>query len=89
MRPYLSHGHFHRRPPPPQPVYPAAKGVSAEALHRHYEEVAGRLEAEGWIVGRRTMSELAKGSERNIANPRRCRVSLTSPIEMAARSPSP
>ena len=43
-----------------------ATGVSAEALRQHYEEVADRFEAEGWIVGRKTMTELAKGSERII-----------------------
>lgn len=43
-----------------------AAGVPAEALRQHYEEVAGRFEAEGWIVGRKTMTELAKGSERVI-----------------------
>lgn len=45
-----------------------AKGVSAEALRRHYEEIADRFGAEGWIVGRKTMAEMAKGSARTIAN---------------------
>ncbi|RKF40779.1 5-amino-6-(5-phosphoribosylamino)uracil reductase [Agrobacterium deltaense] len=41
-----------------------AAGVSAEVLSSHYEDVASRFEADGWIVGRKTMSEMAKGSER-------------------------
>lgn len=43
-----------------------AAGVPAEVLRQHYEEVASRFGAEGWIVGRKTMSEMAKGSERVI-----------------------
>lgn len=46
----------------------AAAGISAETLSNHYEEVAGRLDAEGWIVGRKTMSELAKGTHRAVMN---------------------
>jgi riboflavin biosynthesis pyrimidine reductase len=46
----------------------AAAGVAAEALRGHYEKVAGRFEAEGWIVGRKTMSEMAKGRARTIAD---------------------
>jgi riboflavin biosynthesis pyrimidine reductase len=46
----------------------AAAGVSAAALRSHYEEVAGRFEAEGWIVGRKTMAEMAKGQPKAIAN---------------------
>jgi riboflavin biosynthesis pyrimidine reductase len=44
-----------------------ASDVSATVLRRHYEEVAERFEAEGWIVGRKTMAEMAKGDERAIA----------------------
>ena len=44
-----------------------ATGVPVEALRRHYEEVAGRFEAGGWIVGRVTMAEMAKGRERTFA----------------------
>jgi 5-amino-6-(5-phosphoribosylamino)uracil reductase len=46
----------------------AAAGTSATVLAGHYEAVAGRLEADGWIVGRKTMSELARGSQRAITN---------------------
>ncbi|MFO1143049.1 MAG: dihydrofolate reductase family protein [Amaricoccus sp.] len=42
----------------------AAAGISAETLSHHYEEVAERFGAEGWIVGRKTASELASGSAR-------------------------
>lgn len=52
----------------PSRFTPAAKGVSAEVLRRHYEEVAAHFKAEGWIVGRKTMAEMAKGRERAIAN---------------------
>lgn len=69
MRPYIIchmvtsiDGRLH-----PSRFTPAAKGVSAEALSEHYETVAERFEAEGWIVGRKTMSEIAKGSPRSIA----------------------
>ena len=45
----------------------APAGVSAEALRRHYEAIHDRFEAEGWIVGRKTMAEMAKGRERAVA----------------------
>ena len=45
-----------------------AGGVPVDTLRRHYEEVAGRFEAEGWIVGRVTMAEMAKGRERSVAD---------------------
>lgn len=45
----------------------AAVGVSAEALRRHYEAVHDSFEADGWIVGRKTMAEMAKGHERSVA----------------------
>jgi 5-amino-6-(5-phosphoribosylamino)uracil reductase len=69
MRPYIIchmgtsiDGRLH----PSRFTRPAA-GVSAEALRRHYEAVHDRLEAEGWIVGRVTMAEMAKGRERPVA----------------------
>src|SRR5215475_3433970 len=45
-----------------------AAGVSSEVLLGHYERIHESFEADGWIVGRKTMSEMAKGSERAIAN---------------------
>ena len=47
----------------------APEGVSADVLSGHYEEVAGRFGADGWIVGRTTMAEMAKGQEPTILNP--------------------
>ncbi|WP_267354094.1 MULTISPECIES: RibD family protein [unclassified Methylobacterium] len=44
-----------------------AAGVDGGILRRHYEEVAGRLDGEGWIVGRTTMAEIAKGQPRTPA----------------------
>lgn len=46
----------------------AAQGVPADVLRGHYENIHESFEADGWIVGRKTMSELAKGSARQIAN---------------------
>src|ERR671912_498116 len=45
-----------------------AAGISAGTLAGYYEEVAGRFAADGWIVGRKTMSELAKGAERAVTS---------------------
>jgi riboflavin biosynthesis pyrimidine reductase len=44
-----------------------AAGVSNDALRRHYEAIHDRFEADGWIVGRKTMAEMAKGRERAVA----------------------
>jgi len=44
----------------------AAAGVSSNILRSHYEKVAERFEADGWIVGRKTMAEIAKGQEKAI-----------------------
>lgn len=46
----------------------AAAGVSIAALRSHYEKVASRFEADGWIVGRKTMAEMAKGQARAIVD---------------------
>jgi riboflavin biosynthesis pyrimidine reductase len=46
----------------------AAAGVSPAVLRGHYEKVHDSFEADGWLVGRKTMSEMAKGSERTVAN---------------------
>ena len=45
----------------------AAPGISWDVLRAHYEKIHDRFEADGWIVGRVTMSEMAKGSERRPA----------------------
>ncbi len=45
-----------------------AKGISRDVLRGHYERVHDQFGADGWIVGRRTMSEMAKGAERTPAD---------------------
>ena len=45
----------------------AAPGVSWDVLRAHYEKIHDRFEADGWIVGRVTMNEMAKGTERSPA----------------------
>jgi len=45
-----------------------AAGNSRDVLRSHYERVHDRFEADGWIVGRKTMNEMAKGTERSVAN---------------------
>src|SRR3954469_10913455 len=45
----------------------AAPGISWDVLRAHYEQIHDRLDADGWIVGRKTMSEMAKGSEHSPA----------------------
>ncbi len=46
----------------------AAAGVPSAVLPGHYERIHERFEADGWIVGRKTMSEMAKGAERAAIN---------------------
>ncbi len=41
-----------------------ATGISRDVLRGHYERVHDQFGADGWIVGRKTMSEMAKGTER-------------------------
>jgi riboflavin biosynthesis pyrimidine reductase len=43
-----------------------AKGISRDVLRGHYERVHDQFGADGWIVGRMTMSEMAKATERQI-----------------------
>jgi len=43
-----------------------AQGISRDILRGHYERVHDRFGADGWIVGRMTMSEMAKGAERPV-----------------------
>lgn len=45
-----------------------AAGISREVLRSHYERIHDEFGADGWIIGRVTMNEMAKGSERHIAN---------------------
>jgi len=45
-----------------------AEGISRTVLRGHYVKVYESFAADGWIVGRITMNEMAKGSERRIAN---------------------
>lgn len=52
----------------PSRFTPAATGISADVLVGHYETVGERFDADGWIVGRKTMSELAKGAERAVTS---------------------
>ena len=45
-----------------------AAGVDGARLRRHYEEVAAKLDGEGWIVGRTTAAEIAEGQARTAAD---------------------
>jgi 5-amino-6-(5-phosphoribosylamino)uracil reductase len=47
----------------------AAAGVDGARLRRHYDEVAGRFGAQGWMCGRKTMQEISKGSARPVSGP--------------------
>lgn len=47
-----------------------AGGISRDVLRGHYERIHESFEADGWIVGRKTMVEMAKGAERRIADAR-------------------
>ena len=49
----------------------AASGIPAEVLRSHYERIHDGFDADGWIIGRVTMNEMAKGTARHIANPPR------------------
>src|ERR1700754_525245 len=44
----------------------AAADISQDVLRGHYEKVHDSFEADAWIVGRKTMSEMAKGTDRII-----------------------
>lgn len=70
MRPYIIchmstsiDGRLH----PSRFTRPAA-GISRDVLRSHFERVHDGFDADGWIIGRRTMSEMAKGTERVIAD---------------------
>ena len=45
----------------------AAAGVSASVLRGHYERIHDSFDADGWIIGRKTMNEMAKGTARPIS----------------------
>jgi 5-amino-6-(5-phosphoribosylamino)uracil reductase len=45
---------------------PPAAGIDPASLHRDYDRVAARFDADGWIVGRVTMEDFAKGSARHM-----------------------
>lgn len=42
---------------------------TADILRSHYERIHDQFDADGWIVGRVTLSEMSKGTERPIADP--------------------
>jgi riboflavin biosynthesis pyrimidine reductase len=44
-----------------------AYGIDAAVLRRHYDGVADSFKTEGWMVGRTTMQEIAKGAARPAA----------------------
>lgn len=58
-----------------------AEGISRDVLRGHYERIHDQFDADGWIVGRRTMSEMAKGTERQPKNAAR----VTRQAHVAAR----
>jgi riboflavin biosynthesis pyrimidine reductase len=43
---------------------PPAAGIHADIVHRTYDQVASRFDADGWIVGRKSMEGYAKGKAR-------------------------
>ena len=46
----------------------AAAGISRDTLRGHYERIHDSFGADGWIIGRVTMNEMAKGTARPVAN---------------------
>jgi len=46
----------------------AAAGISREVLRSHYERIHDAFDADGWIIGRVTMNEMAKGTARPVAD---------------------
>lgn len=45
-----------------------AEGISRDVLRSHYERIHDELHADGWIIGRVTMNEMAKGTARPVAD---------------------
>lgn len=43
---------------------PPAAGIDPDIVSRHYDEVAARFHADGWIVGSKTMEHFVKGAAR-------------------------
>lgn len=43
---------------------PPANRIDSDLVRRHYAAVGARLDADGWMVGRKTMQEFAKGVAR-------------------------
>jgi hypothetical protein len=41
-----------------------AAGMAADIAHRTYDQIAARFDADGWIVGRKTMESFAEGTAR-------------------------
>lgn len=46
----------------------AASGISPKVLAGHYEAIGEQFGADGWIVGRKTMAEMARGAERPVTS---------------------
>ena len=70
MRPYIIchmgtsiDGRLH----PSRFTAPAA-GTAIDVLRGHYEKIHDSFGADGWIIGRKTMNEMAKGTARPMAN---------------------
>lgn len=43
-----------------------AAGLDRDELIGHYDEAASRIQADGWLVGRKTMEEFAAGAARKV-----------------------
>ena len=47
---------------------PPPAGIASNLIQRHYEALAARLDADGWLVGRKTMEPYADGRARAFDN---------------------
>jgi 5-amino-6-(5-phosphoribosylamino)uracil reductase len=47
---------------------PPPSGIASNLIQRHYEALAARLDADGWLVGRKTMESYANGLARAFDN---------------------
>ena len=43
---------------------PPAAGIDSDVLRGHYDEVAARFDAQGWLVGRKSMEPFTQGAAR-------------------------